>query len=71
MPSDSRTIHQSTNKNSQNNTKSLPQTPTFNFPNPGNFEQLYSLNKVIGNGGFGVVYSGIRNSDKKLVSVMT
>lgn len=53
-----------TTTNTNNNTPN-----TFNFPNLGSFEELYSLDKVIGNGGFGVVYSGKRISDNKLVAV--
>lgn len=33
------------------------------------FDKLYTLEQIAGNGGFGVVYSGYRLSDRKLVAV--
>ena len=52
----------------KNNPEFAQNNPEFAQSNP-EFDQLYSINGMLGKGGFGQVYSGVRNRDLQPVAI--
>merc|ERR1719367_2132269 len=58
-----------TSSNSKPEKKIAPKKSTEEIIDNPKFDRLYTINGMLGKGGFGQVYSGVRNSDLKPVAI--